>query len=362
MDNQLKDLYSELISSNEPAPEIEPTSPEGQPNLSTNQTETPEPSSENEPTNGSVSSESSENQATPEAESEEGKSWDSFVEDAPASTTPEPSIDFTAIGKAIGAEVKSQDDLVGYVKSLNEQLSQAKSASYKDDPSLPDEVKEVIEVAKAGGDYLAILDVFSVDYSQEDPVELFESEVAELFYNEDGSFRQDEYDEYLDSLLPADKLMRGKAIQRELINMQIQKRSEIKHRAAEAKAQQLESIRQTLDGLDKIAGYNLTPKVKKQMFDSFATGQIHSQLGILPNGKFDSAKAVQTAFKAMYFDAIQSYLTTKARNEKTREVVEELANTNIQRAPQIENVAPNNKKPSAMDQYLEALVKEGVKR
>src|SRR5690606_11821970 len=179
-----------------------------------------------------------------------------------------------------------------------------------------------IEVAKAGGDYLAILDVFSVDYSKEDPVELFESEVAELFYDEDGSFRKDEYEEYLDSLLPADKLMRGKAIQRELINMQIQKRSEIKQRAAEAKAQQLESIRQTLDGLDKIAGYNLTPKVKKQMFDSFATGQIHSQLGILPNGKFDSAKAVQTAFKAMYFDAIQSYLTTKARNEKTREVVE----------------------------------------
>lgn len=362
MDKELQSIYSQLITQKEPAPSTAGEFEDEPASLETSQQEAaPEPSIENESTNGDVSSDSSEEPTKLGEESEEGLSWDSFVEDVPASEAAAPTPDFTSIGKAIEADVKSQDELVSYVKSLKEQLSQAKAASYKDDPSLPDEVKEVIEVAKAGGDYFAILDVFSVDYSQEDPVKLFEDEVAEYFYNEDGSFRQDEYEEYLDSLLPADKVMRGKAIQRELIQLQEQKRFEIKQKAAEEKARQIEAVKRTLDQLDKVNDFQVTQKIKKQMFDDFVSGAVYAQIGILPNGKIDPSKAVINYFKARYFDAVQQFLTQKVRNDKTRETVRELANQKIERAPQIENVTPS-KKSDPVGDYLSQLEKFGVTR
>jgi hypothetical protein len=360
IDKQLNDIYSQVLAQEPITPVIEPT--QAEPVLSQSQpAATPAPSSETATNDVSVSAEPVATPTTLEDKPAEGQTWDSFIEAVKPVEAVQSTFDFSSLGNAIGVEVKSQDELVNHFKSLNEQLTQAKALSYKDDVSMPDEVKEVIEVAKSGGDYLAMLDVLSVDYSKEDPTVLFETEVAELFYNQDGSFREDEYNEYLDSLLPADKLMRGKSIQRELMQIQAQKRNEIKQKALHEKAVQIESVKRALDGMDKVNGFEVTPAIKGQMYNDFASGAVYAKLGILANGKIDAATALNAHFKAQYFDAIVKYLQSSARTEKTREVIKDLSNVNIAKAPQVENVTPT-KSANPLDGYLASLVQTGVKR
>lgn len=292
------------------------------------------------------------------ADSEE-VSWDSLLEDTPAPETPTMSgIDWKEIGKAIGlpSEVKGVEDVQNYVKSLEKTVEDLKAKPTFDDKT-PKELVEALEIHKNGGDYLAYLEVATEDYSNVDPVELFEDEVAELFYNQDGSFREAEYYNYIDSINPADKMLRGRQIQRELLSMQAQKKQEIQQRTIAEKQESLRRLESSLNNFKGVGTFEATPKVKKQMFDELATGKFLDSLGVSPNGTHNWDKLLDSYFKAKYFDTVQQYHAKKAERTTQRAILNSTTNSSVNRSGNLSNAAATPAPKSGVDLYLERINK-----
>src|SRR5688572_14384438 len=89
--------------------------------------------------------------------------WDKTPEPTPAikpTDAAPPTLVFTDLGKAIGVDVKTQEDLVKAVEGLKAEA--AKSKAYD---NLPAELKKAVELASKGADYLEYLKVNTLDYS-----------------------------------------------------------------------------------------------------------------------------------------------------------------------------------------------------
>lgn len=350
---ELNDVYSDLLSTPQEQPVIE-----GVEDLNVSTTEKPTSSSEPLDDKVNVSGSGDTTEAKPEAPESEDVSWDSFIDDNVPTRTQEakPSFDWSEVGKAVNLpEVKGQEDLVKYIDGLKKNVEDLKSKTIGED--VPKALVEAIEIAKQGGDYLSYLDIADIDYSKDDPVALFEDEVAELFVNPDGSFREEEYHEYIDSLTPTDKLMRGRQLQRELIMMQEQQKSQIKAKAAAAKAENLRKLESAIHGFNKVDNFDVTPKVKKQLFNELATGEFLTQLGISESGNHNWEKLLNTYFKARYFDAVQQFNTRNSLKDSKRAELNELSNSTVKKNQRIENPV-NTVKKTGLDLYLDTIQKK----
>lgn len=360
---QLDDVFSDLMSTNTTEqPPIEDVNGQDLGELF----ETPhdplssEPktntSKETEDDNEVVVSESDSNVETKSNDDDsEDVSWDDYVDAKNVEEETKSPINWLEVGKAlnISDEVKSQEDVAKYVSTLKSTIDELKAKPTLDD-TIPVELREALEIAKSNGDYLSYLDVASVDYSQIDPIEIFEDEAAELFYNQDGTFRQVEYDDYLDGLSETDKLLRGKQIQRELVAIQNEQKHQIKQRAAYQKADSLKKLERTLDNFEKVGDYKVTPKVKKQMYTELASGDFTKLLGINDSGNHNWEVLLGNYFKARYFDAIDNYNRKGAKTETLRSVTKDLTNSTVTRNNKVDNpTETREKKISGVDLYLQ---------
>jgi hypothetical protein len=362
MTKQIDDVYSDLMGANAgvqltidgldtgtPAPVAEPVTIQQDINAGVS-TEVVKPGTEDDKVN--VPDAGVINEATPSAPASEDAEWDAFIEGG----TPEPvtatQFDYNSLGKALGLteDVKSQDEIIKYVKTLKEQ-NENLSKSVIDD-AIPKELKDAIEIAKSNGDYKSYLEIADIDYSQEDPKILFEEEVAELFYNKDGSFREEEYLEYINNVSDPDKMLRGRQIQRELIAVQERKKAEIKQRALIEKAENLRRLENSLEKFSKVGDYKVTPKAKQQIFTELSSGKFLDELGISGTGAHNWDKLMSQYFKAKYFDAIQAYNAQKAVTGDRRETLKDLSNPSVGRPASPQNPTQQVKK-SAVDMYLE---------
>lgn len=349
---EVNDVYSDLMTTPQETPVIvEDIKDQTVPTIE-------KPTSSSEPLDDKVNVSGSEDiktEAKPQASEPEDVSWDEYIEDKSEPKTQEakPSFDWSEVGKAVNLpDIKGQEDLVKYIGDLKKNVEDLKGKTISED--VPKALVEAIEIARQGGDYLSYLDIADVDYSAENPVTLFEEEVAELFYNQDGSFREEEYHEYIDSLTPTDKLMRGRQLQREMIMVQEQQKSQIKAKAAAEKAENLRKLESALNGFNKVDSFDVTPKVKKQLFNELATGEFLSQLGISENGNHNWEKLLNTYFKARYFDTIQKFNTEKGITARKRAELNELSNSTVAKTSKIENPV-NTGKRTGFDLYMEQI-------
>lgn len=264
--------------------------------------------------------------------------WDAFVEATEEkSQVPTNQIDLSSFSKALGVEeeFKSQDQIIDYVKKVIDTNKQLNETAVADD--LPRELAEAVKIAKSNGDYLSYLEIGSIDYMQEDPVALFEDEVAELFTNADGSFREDEYNDYIESVSAPDKLLRGKQIQRELVAIQERKKAEFRERVALEKAANLRNLEKSLESFEKVGDYKITPKIKKQMFSELSSGKFLDDLGISFNGAHNWGKLLENHFKARYFDAIQNFNKQRASTGERREIINGMSNPSVGKPTKLDN-------------------------
>jgi hypothetical protein len=251
------DLNQFMTESKNPAPDILEDGSTIPPVAQTIESPAVEPSPTVEPTDNKVA------ESDPEVSDPKGNEpdvdleWDSFLEDKPsAEGTPKADVDVTKLSEALGLKgISTQDELVAKVKEL-QKAAEAPSKSPFDgvDEEVRTKFEGAFEVAKNGGDYLSYLDVASVNYDEIDPVELFEDEVAELFYDERGEFKEDEYYDYIDGIKPADKVMRGRQLQRELKLIQEQQKEQIRQKALYQKNEELRQIQSSLAEMKEVAG------------------------------------------------------------------------------------------------------------
>lgn len=353
--NVLSDVFNDFIGTPpEPQPPIEGVA---DPVVEPSGADVTPSKGTNTPSNSDAVSEPTTPDAVqPPVDDSDDVSWDSLIDEGTSTSEPTLSdVNWSEIGKAIGitADVKGVEDVTTYVKSLQQTVEDLKSKPALDE-SVPVEIKEALEIHKNGGDYMSYLMVSAEDYSTADPIELFEDEVAELFYDEKtGQFNEQQYYDYIDSISDADKLFRGKQIQRELTMMQKEKKRELQEQVYREKQANLQALEKSLDQFNKVGTFEVTPKVKKQMLQELASGQFMQNLGVAPDGKHNWNKLLDAYFKARYFDTVQAYNEKKAQRSTMRQVLDSTTNSSVKRNGTLGNAAESAPAKSGIDLYLE---------
>lgn len=276
-----------------------------------------------------TSEETSEANAEVDAEidqEEDISDWD----DTPA-TSNEPVIDFSAIGKSIGNEkIKTQDELVEYVNTLNTNVKELKDQSSLLE-GLPEDLRQAIQIAKDKGDYREYLGLTATDFSTVDPRDLFEAQLIDsgLFNNTDGSLDEDRLSDYLDALPDQDVVVRGTQIKNELVARQQTKKQTLEREAAQRKVAETAALKETLDKTESINGFKLKPNHKKDLFEGIQSGKLFNELFYDKTGKYDYKKVVENTFLLKNKEAIFNYLRTKSTNQGKKAIIDKLTNPDI---------------------------------
>ncbi len=127
--------------------------------------------------------------------------------------------DFKKISSALKfeTEITSEDDLVARVSERFSQLGSALDG-------VPEPLKQAVELAKKGGDWVAFTDAAALDVSKLDPATIFdrqyERDNAYRFKNPDGTFDAKSFDDELNSIAHGVKVMNGNQIKHGLIVQQ----------------------------------------------------------------------------------------------------------------------------------------------
>jgi hypothetical protein len=250
---------------------------------------------------------------------------------APAVQQAEPKFDFSSLGKALELDgVDSQDALVGKVKEISQKAKEyeGKLAAYS---SIPEPLKEAIELANKGGDYLEYLGVSTINYDDFDDRSLVEEELIELgiFNNADGSVNEDALAEYVDGLNDKELRVKGAQVRNRFKQEQASQRQALQKKAEEQKVKAIETMRATLDKVNNIGPFKLNQSRKKELLDSFSSGQMMKELFQDSQGRFDYAKAIQVYYRTKYGDKVEKLAADYVRSKTIKEQANEIRNVDL---------------------------------
>lgn len=279
-------------------------------------------------------------------------SWDSYVENTgKPEVVVENNVNWGELGKSIGitSEIKNSNELQSYIKGLQKEIAESKTAPKLEE--FPEDLRNALEIAKNQGDYLAYLEIGQIDYTVFDPVDLFEKEVEEFFENPDGTFREKEYNDYIDSLDINDKKIRGTQLQKQLIAEQTHQKQALRNKAEQDKVENLRRLERSVNTFEKIGDYVATPKVKQQVYQDLASGKFLDKLGINMNGSHNWDVLKEMYSKAIYFDAIQKFNSDRVKNQTLRQEISKVGNHNLNTTPQLGN-ATETRKMEGVDLYF----------
>lgn len=272
-----------------------------------------------------------------------------------------PSIDFTELGKTLGLEnIDSVDTLKEHFNELKSKTSSLEEKAKRAESlnNLPDALKEAVEVALEGGDYLSMLNVSSVDYATINPITLLEDDVIRMFTDETGTVDYNGAEDYLSILTDAEKIYKGRQIKNQLVSMQSNQKAYIKQKAEQAKADKEASIKNAVGSMQAVSGFKVTTKHKDELNSILknANKETASLFGAIDNtGKINYNTLAESVFKARYFDKVKQYLETTTRSSTKKEVIKDLTNSNIKKAPKRQE--PTIKK-EGLDLYLANMMGE----
>lgn len=212
---------------------------------------------------------------------EEEIRWDEGIPETTAQVSTEEKIDFKKISSALELEIKSESELVSFVKEKLDRLKNLETTSNFE--GVPDVLKQAMEVAKKGGDWLSYAGVSAVDVSKFDPIELFNREYERVqihrFRNLDGSFDYEKFDAELGAIPEGVKAMQGEQIKSQLVNQQKTRQAQI---LAESVAKQeafQKKLGEAATNLSKILpkesfGIVIEPKHSAFLYEGIAKGTL----------------------------------------------------------------------------------------
>ena len=251
--------------------------------------------------------------------------------DTEPTTTAKPEYDFTELGKALQVEgVTSKDSLVAKWKELSQKTKEYedKLASYS---SIPEPLRDAIELANKGGDYLEYLGISTIDYDAVDDRSLVEEELIELgiFNNADGSINEDALAEYVDGLSDKELKVRGAQVRNKFKQSQLAQRQEVRRKAEEQRQRAINDMRATLDKINNVGPFKLNQARKKELFDSFSSGQMLKELFQDEKGQFDYNKAVEVYYRVKYAPKIDKLIADSVKTKTIKEQANEIKNVDL---------------------------------
>lgn len=265
-----------------------------------------------------------------------------------------PSTDFEALGKELGFEnVKDEGSFKSSLSQLKTQIAELESKAEKAEifDRLPEQLRDAVNLALEGGDYLNYLDVNSVDYSKIDPVDIFVDDVMNSFRDANGNVNEDEAYDYLDGLTDQEKKYRGLQIQRQLVSMQNAQSSKYKQEAKLRAQKRAAEIKEAVKGLNEVSGLKLSPKHKSELANSLMKGSVEKAL---LGDNFSQKDVAEAVFKIKYFDKIKNKLEQQTKSSTKKETIKSLTNSNVKRNNRQTDAKPKTR--SGFDLYMENLM------
>lgn len=280
-------------------------------------------------------------------------SWDEEEEVKP-SKTESPKPDYTKLGSALGIDkVDSEDVIVEEVSKLKSKLKE-----YEEKPlaGVPEEFREVIEVARTG-DWKEFMASQLINYNELDPKIEFENDwLARAAKNPkfftDGKFDEQKAEEALTLISDYEKEVRGEQI----IQFQAQRAAQIREQARQKAQAKLEKADKALSAATKdlneiwdIKSYGLKPFESKHSIDLYK-GIVSSEYtkkylgGItyedLVRSGADMKAIADVIAKAKYADLLIKNKGNTSKVEAKKELLSKMQNPQVKTTSSIPN--PND--------------------
>jgi hypothetical protein len=275
------------------------------------------------------------------------KPWDADDSTEP-STVNAPTIDYSKLGSALKLEgIKSESDIVSKFNELQTKLQEVESKKAATLEGLPDELKEVIDLAKSGVDWRSYLGASTVDWKKVDPIDLFESEFEKSphYRNPDGTINQDLLNTDLDSIPDAQKAFEGNR----MINQKLNEQQYLKNQQAEqARVRKEQSDRALIEATKSLSeilpesqfGVKFEAKHSDYLFKGISSGELLQKHFMSPNGGYDMKKVARTIALAEYGDKMIKFQAEKAKVSAKKEILSSTQNVQLESSKT--SVAPDD--------------------
>jgi hypothetical protein len=228
--------------------------------------------------------------------------------------------DFREFAKKVGIEAENEED---FISKLNSQ---------KADPfeGLPTNLKKAVEYAKKGVDPLQLLKVNAVDYSQIDPVQLFEMDfLSKIPDKEQGKLALETMNvfqkQYEGLKLRNELEQRQRAAEMDLLS-QVEASQRDQQRQREQFTNQLQS---ELGKVDSIENFKVLEKHRKAIYKEIAERGKNPRYETA-NG-YDYQRHIRDSFITSNWDALKGHLMNKAKVETIKEELKQVQNVDIGR-------------------------------
>jgi hypothetical protein len=276
-------------------------------------------------------------------------------------TTPEPIAPVTTgqlpvdvlneLGKVLGLEkVQGKEDVVAAITAIKAEAEKAKGP---DKAQIRPELLKAIELDQKGGDYKEYLKVVSENYSNADPVQLYEDYIFDRATDANGNVDVDKVEEYLNSITDFDKELRGKDLQSRLVQDQARKVAEIETAAIRQREKTDAELKAALSSITEIDGFKINDRHRSESFDWVSSGKMMKDLFYDANGNLDPNKVAKNAFRMKYYEKLDAYQKNKIRNGTKREILADLTSAQISTPPI--QVNPTNPKSYGISDYINQL-------
>ncbi len=290
-------------------------------------------------------------EVTEEVELTEIEDWDTSDSDTDTVSTDDIKTDYSKLANELGITGGNENDIINGIKQLKDAGKEATDVM----ANVPDSLVKAIEISKQGGDYMDYLGVSSVDYSNIDGSQLYETQLAGIFTSEDGTFDREGYDEYLDTLPDKEIEIRGMQLKRGLINEQKVEQARITQEADTRKVEAERELKQAIDGTEKIRDFVLTPTHKRDMYKAIASGDVISELFYNETGKMDYNKVIKIYFDHKYGAKADEYLKQRITTATKKTFLKDLSNSNIENNSETLTETTVKKSKSGLDLYIAEL-------
>ena len=274
--------------------------------------------------------------------------WD-VVDSTPVTTPVVPTFDFATIGKDLGFEAKTREELVAQVNAIKTQAAQLKQEKEALMTNVPQDLVKAIELSRTGGDYLGYLGIGAVDYSKADPIELYETFVENSLTDpKTGVTDWDKVNAHLDKLDDADLEIRGRQIQVQYVNYQNAQRSEKEQQIQAARLDQERSIRQAVDRLEKVGDFKVSPTHKQEVYQDLLVDPLKDYRK--GNGQFDYEKLARDRFIIKNYEKLDKFRQQQIKNAAKREILNDITNPELTKPGALPTAAA--KKGYSLDDLL----------
>lgn len=253
--------------------------------------------------------------------------------------------DVSKAAEVLGFEgVKTKDQLL---EKYQKDLERAKEDALQ---GIPDNLKEAVQFAKDGGDFMEMLDATAIDYDKVSNRDLVEAQVQKYFLDEDGKLDREALEDWFESEGKAKINMRADQIRNEQKRDQQAKIQMIKDKAQREREKLNSELKSELDKIDQIGGVKLSPSQKESMYRDTVSGQAMEEL-FYEDGRISNKKLAQNLFKVRMFEKAIQVAKTSAKNDGKREVIAKATNAKVKRPS--EKPAAKTKKVDPLDQFFE---------